>query len=1008
MTRRSTLAAVLMAAFLLSAGSQVLGQGPVIWIQHRHSPVLDVASRSLSIVPVSPTTSQVIVQGTVYLAEAGGLDYISCDPRFNVQSLSPDTWDQLESHPYDFEYISPPVAPVQTDGQFLTCSIVNTVDNCYVDAFGNFHNNGVFARLEGAAYDGLNPQETSAYTTTAYLPCTPSYNLEIEAIAPANYTISVLVLQSLPNGGNAPPIQATLNAGPLPNIEEVGPLLDGSQFEVRYRGSTAINPSTGRDALFCEFSPDSGQIEFGNHRIDGFCYCVAGENEDGSCIIPDDCTNLAGAESGLGCGEPNIPHPPIEDTFHFRYWLDRLQSLPISLQNIENVWRNLRNLECRTDCFTTEHQTCSWVLCIPNPTAGANDPCGQDPDYPNQMEVCTETIDCSPVCHDTERAADSPFWGSSGSSPTLGTGATLKTTTASRFGSTGPEGVQIVDDTYFVLARGFDPDGLAGFAVFVDGSPVSAEFRSDMASGTAHALVIDTSDLSEGLHEVELVVIEDESTFYTPTHTRVSIWVDHSPPSAEPDLMVTRPHNGSEVPSGSDETVQSPPTTGSSWTGRYRLENRGQQDLEIETARITGDCWSLSSPPQAVIAAGQSSDLEITLECGQPGTYTGQLELHSNDPDLGIYELSITGQVVPEPGPNLRVEHFVTGEIIRPDSSFDLPGAQPQLGSRRSYKIRVSNTGQQTLSIFNAGALVSGPCWSQTSRPSSSLAPGESSHFWATLGKVCALPGAYTAQIRISSSDPTPASFEFSISGRVLPAAGPDLWISEVGGGVIYPVSNPVVFPSTQTGAPVWKLFEIENRGSETLTISNPGNFVQGIGYSLIQAPAATVPAGGSTSFRVRLMSNTAGTFAGSAEIATNDPDQSVFSIGFLGTVSDPSGPHLVVTSNGTEIQDGGLYLLPPAVPMGTSSRQFTIENRGNSALVIHQPTDIVSGDHFTLIEAPDSTVAAGASTTFRVQLRSPTVGVYSGFVEISSNDPDSGTLVFGLHGRVESNSLTP
>jgi hypothetical protein len=68
-----------------------------------------------------------------------------------------------------------------------------------------------------------------------------------------------------------------------------------------------------------------------------------------------------------------------------------------------------------------------------------------------------------------------------------------------------------------------------------------------------------------------------------------------------------------------------------------------------------------------------------------------------------------------------------------------------------------------------------------------------------------------------------------------------------------------------------------------TLT-GNPRIALSGAGYALTSDAAATVGPGATTSFRITFSPSTAGTYSGSAGIASNDPDKSAFTFALTGT----------------------------------------------------------------------------------------------------------------------------
>ncbi|MGD2115624.1 MAG: Ig-like domain-containing protein, partial [Acidobacteriota bacterium] len=86
----------------------------------------------------------------------------------------------------------------------------------------------------------------------------------------------------------------------------------------------------------------------------------------------------------------------------------------------------------------------------------------------------------------------------------------------------------------------------------------------------------------------------------------------------------------------------------------------------------------------------------------------------------------------------------------------------------------------------------------------------------------------------------------------------------------LLPGSN-VVFPDADEGESVSRLFTITNDGDTTLELSNPSNLVFGdCWHQLSPYPTASVPSGGSTSFRVRMLCGDYGAKTGTVTLQSN------------------------------------------------------------------------------------------------------------------------------------------
>ena len=161
---------------------------------------------------------------------------------------------------------------------------------------------------------------------------------------------------------------------------------------------------------------------------------------------------------------------------------------------------------------------------------------------------------------------------------------------------------------------------------------------------------------------------------------------------------------------------------------------------------------------------------------------------------------------------------------------------------------------------------------------------------------------------------------------------------------------------------------------------------------------------------RVRLQCATAGTYTGTVTISSNDPDENPYRFYVTGTVTNPGSPEISVTRawDNVAVASGGSFAFPDPLRTGqTDSRLFRIANTGNATLTIANPTTLVSGTCFSLIEQPTATVAAGGTTQFRVRLQCGAPGTYTGAVSIQNNDADENPYTIYLSGTVVANGAT-
>ncbi len=115
-----------------------------------------------------------------------------------------------------------------------------------------------------------------------------------------------------------------------------------------------------------------------------------------------------------------------------------------------------------------------------------------------------------------------------------------------------------------------------------------------------------------------------------------------------------------------------------------------------------------------------------------------------------------------------------------------------------------------------------------------------------------------------------------------------------------------------------------------------------------------------------------------------------------------PSGPEVTVTQNSTNIADGQASAINFGnVNSNTTgpSLTFTVTNDGDQTLNLGA-VSLPSG--YTLTEALDTTIAAGNSDTFTVQLQTNTLGTIQGQLSFTTNDSDEPIFNFNLTGTVQ------
>ncbi len=310
----------------------------------------------------------------------------------------------------------------------------------------------------------------------------------------------------------------------------------------------------------------------------------------------------------------------------------------------------------------------------------------------------------------------------------------------------------------------------------------------------------------------------------------------------------------------------------------------------------------------------------------------------------------------------------------------------------------IHNDGNAPLNIQSLN--VSGEGFSRIGVPPvSSVPPGGSTTFRVRFQSN--LLGYKMGNVNITSNAHGCNQFNFRVKGIVTPAYVPEIEVSapnvsRIAKGALY------IFPnSTTVGNTTSILFTIRNTGNATLNLGQLNVVGEGF-YPIGNPPAASVPANGSTTLRIRLHSNTAGIKTARVTLSNNDPDCNPFIFLVRGVVNPANPPEISVSAPDVpNINKDDLYTFPNSTQVGTTtSILFTICNTGNGPLNLGQAS--ITGEGFYQIGIPPATVVQpGGCTTFRIRLHSNTPGYKLGRVSIPNNDSDESPFTFTIRGTV-------
>ena len=391
----------------------------------------------------------------------------------------------------------------------------------------------------------------------------------------------------------------------------------------------------------------------------------------------------------------------------------------------------------------------------------------------------------------------------------------------------------------------------------------------------------------------------------------------------------------------------------------FTVKNTGTAPLEI-TGIESDDVSGLTFEPSVfTLSPNGSQTVTVTFPSSTEGTFSGLINILSNDPDRATHTLSISVIVQPQPVPAITVQEtsidFGTVEFAQPVQQT----------------ITITNTGTAPLEITGIESDVSG----LTFEPSMfTLSPEGSRTVTVTLPN--ATEGALLGSINISSNDPDRAKLTLSVSGIVQPPPVPTIAVQE----------KAVDFGTVEVAQTVQQTFTVKNTGTAPLEITGiESDDVSGLTF---EPSMFTLEPNGSRTVTVTFPSSTEGTFSGLINILSNDPDRATHTLS-ISVIVQPQ-PVPAITVQETSIDFGTVEFAQPV------QQTITITNTGTAPLEITGIESDVSGLTF---EPSMFTLSPEGSRTVTVTLPNATEGALSGSINISSNDPDRAKLTLSVSG---------
>jgi hypothetical protein len=441
----------------------------------------------------------------------------------------------------------------------------------------------------------------------------------------------------------------------------------------------------------------------------------------------------------------------------------------------------------------------------------------------------------------------------------------------------------------------------------------------------------------------------------------------------------------------------------------FTVENLGIQDLSLDgnpKVLIEGNDasqFSLTVQPSSLVTSASSTMFTVRFAPSAEGTKSATVIISNNDPDENPYNFSVTGYAGIVPEMNVK-----QGTTNIPDGTGSHTFASTLVGTTVDVVFTIENLGTGDLHLTGTPNKVviggaDASLFTVTADPATPVAPSGSTTFTIRFAPISAGTKNATVSIADDDSDENPYTFDISGLGTI-----PEMNIKQ-GTTDIPDGTGSYTYADTALNEYTDAIFTVENLGTADLHLTGTPNkvFIGGSHPSMFSvevAPSSPVAPSGSTTFTIRFIPSSAGSWNAVASIANDDSNENPYNFAIAGTCV--LRPEMNVKQGTTNIPDGtGSYTFADTMLTAYTDAVFTVQNLGTAGLNLSGTPNVVVGGAdaslFTVTAYPSTPVAAGGgSTTFTVRF-SPTgaVGLKSATLSIANDDVDENPYNFAISG---------
>ncbi len=511
------------------------------------------------------------------------------------------------------------------------------------------------------------------------------------------------------------------------------------------------------------------------------------------------------------------------------------------------------------------------------------------------------------------------------------------------------------------------------------------------------SLTVDTtpeatlSDLEPGALYYCAVQAFNTSELVSPLSSEIAFVVPGA--ATIPEISVER-DSGSVLTDGQSGVRLNKVDLGSTGAAEtFLIKNLGTGYLTGLSITTEGDEFTVTPLDTSTLAPGGTTSFKVTFKPTAAGDRVAFIHISSNDADESPFDIALVGSGIAFP--DISITQSGGSSLIGGLSAVNLGNVN--LGSTGAAQtFTVSNLGTANLSdlgiavhgVHNSDFLVE-------SLPTNSLPQGANTTFKVTFKPTAA--GPRTATLHVTSNDPDESPFHLNLSGNGV--AFPVMALEDAIGAPVASSGAAIQFGSITvgaTGSPA--AYTVRNSGTSALTGLKVTLIGADIASFVLAAPASTTLApGASTTFSVSFKPTTGGPKGAAFQIENTSTTAGLLVVGLDG--NGIAFPEISVLSDGADMTgerptlDLGNCNLGATTPI----RIVTIKNTGTGDLT---GIAVASGSsEFKTGSLGATTLAPGATTTFKVCFTPKAAGTRAATLAIASSDANENPLLIVLSG---------